>query len=168
VFVDSGYKPKGDAGVYAMCAKHGWAALKGTDEPFFFHNVQSRVMEMGKQVVKSDRVQRAYAPWTWGDPGEGTHEQGRKHAPLLRFASTPMADRMQEMIDRALWIEPEGDSENEMGREYERQMSSEFRKKKVNKFTGKEELVWVCPSGNNHARDCGKMQTVAATIAGLL
>jgi hypothetical protein len=75
---------------------------------------------------------------------------------------------MQELIDRGLWIEPDNDSESELGREYDRQMTSEFRKKKVNKFTGKEELVWVCPSGNNHARDCGKMQVVAATLARLL
>jgi hypothetical protein len=29
-------------------------------------------------------------------------------------------------------------------------------------------LVWVCPSGNNHARDCAKMQTALATVAGIL
>ena len=79
-----------------------------------------------------------------------------------------MQDRLQELIDAGVWSEPDGDSETDMGREYERQMSSEYRKKRVNKFTGREELVWVCPSGNNHARDCAKMQVVAATITGLL
>lgn len=164
VFIDSGYQPKGDAGVYSMCVRNGWAALKGTDEPFFWHSVSKKVGDR----IQTDKIQRFHAPWTWGDPGEGTVTQGRKHAPLLRFASAPMSDRMQELIDRGLWIEPDNDSESELGREYDRQMTSEFRKKKVNKFTGKEELVWVCPSGNNHARDCGKMQVVAATLARLL
>jgi hypothetical protein len=168
VFVDSGYRPKGDQGVYAMCARNGWAALKGRDEAFFFHSVNKKVLEGGKWVIKSERIQRPYAPWTWGDPGEGTAEQGRKHAPLLGFSSDSMADRMQEMIDRGNWIEPEGDTDTEMGREYGRQMSSEYKKPKHDKFSGKTELKWVCPSGNNHARDCGKMQTVAATMAQLL
>ena len=166
VGVDSGYRPKGDAGVYAMCASHGWMALKGADEPFFWHNITKR--PFGSDRTITERIQRPYAPWTWGDPGEGTEAQGRKHAPLLRFSSTPLQDRLQELIDSGLWAEPEGDSDTEMGREYERQMSAEFRKRRTNKFTGKEELVWVCPSGNNHARDCGKMQVLLATISQLL
>lgn len=165
VLIDSGYRPKGDAGVYAMCARHGWMAGKGTDEPFFWHSVNKKDVH-GK--VTTDRIQRPYAPWTWGDPGEGTETQGRKHAPLIRFAASAMTDRMQDLIDRGLWIEPEGDSETELGREYERQMSSEFRKRKVNKMTGKEEMYWACPSGNNHARDCGKMSVLIATITQLL
>jgi len=165
VLIDSGYRPKGDAGVYAMCARHGWMAGKGTDEPFFWHSVNKKDVH-GK--VTTDRIQRPYAPWTWGDPGEGTESQGRKHAPLIRFSASPMTDRMQDLIDRGLWLEPEGDSETEMGREYDRQMSSEFRKRKVNKMTGKEEMYWACPSGNNHARDCGKESVLLATITQLL
>lgn len=165
VFVDSGYRPKGDQGVYAMCARHGWAALKGTDEAFFHHTITKKDVQ-GKVTV--EKVQRSYAPWSWGDPGEGTSEQGRKHAPLLRFSSNTLRDRMQELIESGKWVEPEGDQESDLGREYDRQMSSEFRKKKVNKFTGKEEFQWVCPSGNNHAADCGKMQTLVATITKIL
>jgi hypothetical protein len=32
----------------------------------------------------------------------------------------------------------------------------------------KERLVWVCPSGNNHAFDLAKMQTLAATLLDIL
>ena len=168
VFIDSGYQPKGDHGVYAMCTRNGWAALKGDDTPFYWHIVKEEKIEKGQRLIVSNRVQRQHAPWKWGDPGEGTREQGRRHSPLLVFSSNAMQDRLQELIDAGVWSEPDGDSETDMGREYERQMSSEYRKKRVNKFTGREELVWVCPSGNNHARDCAKMQVVAATITGLL
>lgn len=158
VFIDSGYQPRGDAGVYAMCARNNWGALKGTSESNFLHEV------IGPDR-KPAREQRPYAQWIWRDPGAGTSDQGRgTPCPLLRFSSDSMANIMQGLIDKGLWVEPEGDDEADLGREYARQMASEYRKPRRDKFTGREEMIWVCPSGNNHARDCGKMQTVAAKI----
>jgi hypothetical protein len=156
VFLDSGYRPKGQMGVYASCARYGWIAFKGADESFFFHTVEKA------------RVQRLFSPLTFGDPGEGTSSQGLVAAPLYRFASQPITDRLQALIDSGNWIEPLRDDESEIERQYAIQMSSEFRKKKVNKFTGEEVFVWVCPSGNNHAWDCSKMQVAAALMAGAL
>ena len=79
-----------------------------------------------------------------------------------------MADRVAELIEHGLWIEPEGDEQNEIEREYRKQMSAEFKRPKVDKFTGRKVMVWVCPSGNNHAFDCAKMQVLCAMQAGLL
>ncbi len=165
VMIDSGYRPKGDQGVYAMCARNKWIATRGDDTPFFWHTTTTKTST--DRVIK-EQVQKPYAAWTWGDPGEGTAEQGRRHSPLLRFAANSMTDRMQELIDRGLWVEPEGDSETDMGREYERQMSSEHRSRRTNKTTLREEFFWKCPSGNNHARDCGKQQVLMAQVLGIL
>ena len=52
--------------------------------------------------------------------------------------------------------------------EYNRQMSAEYNKQKVNRVTGRREWIWVCPSGNNHLSDAERMNVVAATILNLL
>lgn len=161
VVIDSGYRPKGDHGVYAACIRYGWIAAKGTDDAFFWHAMKKRDGAM-------DRVQKPWAPLSWGDPGEGTTEEGRTRAPLIRFSAPSMADRVMGLIERGLWVEPETDERDEMEREYRRQMSSEFKRPRVNKFTGRREMVWVCPSGNNHAFDCAKMQVLCAMQAGML
>lgn len=75
---------------------------------------------------------------------------------------------MQEMIDRKLWVEPTGDEDTEIGREYNRQMNSEWKRKERDRRTGLEFMAWYCPSGQNHARDGGKMQVLGATITQLL
>jgi hypothetical protein len=72
------------------------------------------------------------------------------------------------LIDRGMWVVPTADEADEMEREYRRQMSAEFKRPKVDKFTGRKVMVWVCPSGNNHAFDCSKMQVLCAMQAGLL
>jgi hypothetical protein len=65
-------------------------------------------------------------------------------------------------------VEPEGDHTDEIERQYRIQMTAEYKKPKVNKFTGRREMVYVCPTGNNHAFDCAKMQVLCAMHAGLL
>jgi hypothetical protein len=79
-----------------------------------------------------------------------------------------MGDRLQALLDGGHWQEPRAHEDDPGEREYKRQMASEFKKKKENKFTGRFEWVWVCPSGNNHARDCAKMQVLAAILADML
>lgn len=160
--IDSGYRPKGDHGVYSACIRYGWIAAKGTDEPFFWHSVPQ------PPPNPPLRVQRPWAPLSFGDPGEGTTTEGRTRAPLIRFAAGVMADRVMALIERGLWVVPDADDANEMEVEYRRQMAAEFKRPKVNKFSGRREMVWVCPSGNNHAFDCSKMQVLSAMSAGLL
>lgn len=158
-FVDSGYRPKGDTGVYAACARYGWIALKGADAAFFWHAVKSN--------GSTSRVRRIYAPVTYGDPGEGTSKQGRKSCPLIRFSANSAADVVDDLRNSGLWLEPSNPADP-MEKEYAVQMAAEFVKIKRNRFTGHEEKVRVCPSGNNHAFDCAKMQAVAAVILRLV
>lgn len=164
--VDSGYKPKGDQGVYSACIRYGWVAAKGTDDPFFWHSVPQPPKEGIAQPPM--RVQRAWAPLSWGDPGEGTANEGRTRAPLVRFSSGAMADRVVALINRGLWAVADVDEKSPEEQEYRRQMAAEFKRPKVTKFTGKRVMVWVCPSGNNHAFDCSKMQVLCAAMTGLL
>jgi hypothetical protein len=161
--VDSGYRPKGDQGVYAACIKYGWIAAKGAEEAYFWHTLPATGPGQMPQ-----RVQRAYAPLAYGDPGEGTSEQGKRKCPLIRFSAGTMADRVDALIARGFWVETLTDGKDEMEREYCVQMSAEFKRPKLNKFTGKREMVRVCPSGNNHFYDCAKEQILFAISVGCL
>lgn len=159
--IDSGYLPKGDHGVYAACIRYGWIATKGTDEPHFWHTLPQAPPRPPLRVMK------AWAPLSYGDPGEGTNSQGRVRAKLIRYASGVMKDRVMGLIKAGLWVEPEGDG-SEMDKECARQMAAEFKKDKIDKFTGKKVKVWVCPTGNNHALDCAGMQALCAMQMRLL
>jgi Phage terminase large subunit (GpA) len=163
VVIDSGYRAKGDHGVYAACIRYGWIAAKGDEKSGFFH---SRKLPDGT----TQRVSKPWAPITYHDPGEGTSEQGKRRCPLVIFSAPTAASRVAIMVERGLWVEPavSDDSLDEMEREYRIQMSAEFQKPRINKFTGRRELVWVCPSGNNHQFDCAKMQVLAAMQANLI
>lgn len=169
VMIDSGYKATGDRGVYSMCARNGWIAARG--EPAskcYYHTIRNKVLKDGKWVIESKQIERPYSEFDWADPGEGTETQGRKHCPLVHFSGPTFTDQMQEMIDRKLWVEPTGDEDTEIGREYNRQMNSEWKRKERDRRTGLEFMAWYCPSGQNHARDGGKMQVLGATITQLL
>lgn len=153
--VDSGYKPKGDNGVYAACIRYGWVAAKGEDDFFFWHSVPQ------KPPRPPIRVRKPWAPLSYGDPGEGTTEQGRVRAKLIRFSSPTLKDRVMGLITHGLWVEP-ADAGDEMDKECARQMAAEFKRPKIDKFTSKTVQVYVCPTGNNHALDCSAMQVLGA------
>jgi len=160
--IDSGYRPKGDNGVYSACIRYGWIAAKGVaseggEEVVFLHRKKS-----GK------KVQRSYAEPVFGDPESGALGQGRRGATLIRFSRPTMGDRLQNLIDLGKWIGPAGLDTEPMEIEYRRQMASEYKKRKENKFTHVIKHVWVCPSGNNHARDCAAMQVLCATLCEFL
>lgn len=162
VLIDSGYRPKGDNGVYAACVRYGWIAVKGDDEPFFWHPRRG-----------GGRVRRSYAPLSWGDPESGGAGQGRgKQARLIRFSAPEMAERVKQLMRDEKWIEPKVETssqrEKELEIEYSEQMRAEYKKKLVNERTHKVEWIWVCPSGNNHAFDCAKEQVLAATLDDIL
>lgn len=169
VVIDSGYRPKGDQGVYAACIRYGWIAVKGDDPPsgFFWHLITNPENPKGPKL----RVQRPFAPPTLADPFEGD-PGGRQGTAgccyLIRFASSSLADRVQALIEKGLWMEPLAESADEVEKEYARQMSSEFKRRGWNARKMRFEDVWVCPSGNNHAFDCSKMQVLCAMNAGLL
>lgn len=160
--VDSGYKPKGDHGVYADCIRYGWIPVKGVategGEPVTFKH----------RMPNGKVIERSYSEPVWVDPEIGTALENRQQVQMIRFSSPTYADRLQNLIDRGLWEEPDLDETDPVEVEYRRQMGSEYKKPKRDKFTGKTKLIWVCPSGNNHAFDCGKEQVLAATLMDIL
>ncbi len=154
VVIDSGYMPKGDHGVYAAAIRYGWICAKGTEDFYFWHSIAQQ------PPAPPLRVQKPWAPLSYGDPGEGTSEQGKRRVALIRFSSPVLKDRVHGLIKAGLWVEP--DTKTEMDVECSKQMAAEFKRERKNKFTFKTEKAWVCPSGNNHALDCSAMQMLAA------
>lgn len=150
VGIDSGYLPKGDRGVYVMCARNGWIAFKGDQQYEFPHKTKN-----GKLVRKS------YAPLSWGDPESGTRNEGRRYAPLVRFSKHQMNQKVQELIDSGAWEEPT--QNDEMEQEYSAQMSSRFKVTDYDKRTGMAKIYWK-ESKNDHARDLANLQVCFAII----
>ena len=159
--VDSGYLPKGDHGVYAACIRYGWIAAKGDDMAFFWHAIPQPPPNPPLKVAKP------WAPLSWGDPGEGTSSQGRVRCKLIRFSSPTLKDRVIGLIKAGLWVEPDVHGD-ESDKECARQMAAEFKRARVDPFTGKRVMVWVCPTGNNHALDCSAMQVLCMLQTRLL
>lgn len=164
VLIDSGFKPKSDRGVYAACIKYGWVPVKGVateggEEVFFTHTVR-----------EGDRhypVQRTYK----GIDADAELGRGAEDILILiKFSSPTYADRLLGLIDRGLWQEPEGLESDPMDREYKIQMSAEFKRaiEVGNKLAKKVKHIFVCPSKNNHAFDCSKIQVLAATLLDIL
>jgi hypothetical protein len=160
--IDSGYEAKGVHGVYAACIRYGWVAAKGVGKvDGFYHSIP-------REVGPPERVLRAYAPTTYTDPGEGTGAQGGQRAPLIRYASDVLADRVHGLINTGHWVEPEADRTSEIEKEYAQQMTAEFSKVVIVKPEFKRRRIWVCPSGNNHAFDVAKLQVLCAMQTGLI
>lgn len=162
--------------VYAMCIRHGWLALLGDKEQFFLHpqkNSQGRTIGY---------VRRSYSAPGQGDPEagrdprerSGPHASARRPGPrfawFIRFSSDAMNARLQRLLDgRALpWIEPAEIPDPEEEETYRKHQRAEYRRKEFDKTTGRPRIKWVCPSRQNHYRDCNKMQTAMATIANVL
>lgn len=160
VWIDSGYKPKGDSGVYAACVQNGWVACKGMDQDIFWHEK--------KGGRARQRVMRSYSERKWGDPESGLRGQGKRLSPLVMFSSNSMADRLNGMVQHGVFVDPIVDVETPMDLEFRRQMSAEHKRPKLDKNTGRTKLVWVQKRRDNHAWDCGKMQVLVATIKGML
>jgi len=92
---------------------------------------------------------------------------GRILAPLFRFASDVMCDRIQGLIDSGLWQEPEASQDDEVEKSYNLQMTAEI--KTVEKDSkGRRRRVWKQIREDNHAWDLAKMQVLFAMQSGLL
>lgn len=159
--IDSGFRPKGDHGVYAICIRYGWIPVKGYateggEERFFWHQ------------GKKGRIQRTYSDPIPCDPEIGTGQEGKRGVKRVDFSSPTYSDRLQNLIDHELWEEPKIEQIDSWEKAYRTQMAAEFKKRITVGKLGKERFVWVCPSHNNHARDCAKMQVLAATILKIL
>lgn len=159
--IDSGFRPKGDHGVYSDCIRYGWIPIKGFAQ-------ENGAEKLFHHRVGGSRVLRSYSEPVLCDPEIGTAGQGSRAVQRVDFSAPTYADRVQNLIDLGLWEEPKTDERDPLEIQYRKQMSSEFKKKITVGALRKERLVWVCPSGNNHAFDCAKMQALGATILEIL
>lgn len=157
VAVDSGFEAKGDYGVYAACAQNGWLATRGVG------SVESFNHDLGD----GQRVERPWAQRTFGQSQQGI-SQSAMACNLIRFASDPVCDALQRLIDTGCWIEPI-DTGDENENELKRQMSSERKKMRPDPATKRLVRRWEQIAGRpNHAWDCAKMQTLIALRIGLM
>ena len=162
VIIDSGYKPKGDHGVYAACIKYGWLPAKGEALGDGEPKIYTRQIEGpdGKPRI----IQSAFSDPTPADAMSGIGKE--QVVEFIKFSSPTFAERVWGLIDKGLWIEPEGMEADPMEKEYKKQMTAEFKRpiQVGNKLAKRTKYVVVCPSKNNHAFDCAKMQALYATL----
>lgn len=166
VFIDSGYRARE---VYSKCCQHGsWAQYRGMFLWYGWHPTKGDPEKSFRHVFKGkkDHVYRSYAPMKTVDAELGTEYQGIRQCQLIIYSDPMMQERMDFHLKKGLMQSPSTDTE--MDRIYKKHIGSEFKKAKKNEFTGKVEMVYVCPSGENHLRDCEKQQMLAATLAEIL
>ena len=157
VAVDSGFEAKGDYGVYAACAQNGWLATRGVGATEGFTH----------DLGEGQRVEKVWAPRTFGQSMQGISSSAVA-CHLIRFASDPVCDIMQRLIDAGSWIEPI-DTGDENENELKRQMSSERRRMVKEPSTQRMVRRWQQIAGRpNHGWDCAKQQTLVASRLGLI
>lgn len=154
VLIDCGFEGKI---VFAMCIRRGWIAVRGDSRASFQWHARDRA---GKPVT----ILKSYSRPQKGDPEIGKIDAGRRYATVIPFSDPTYKDRLQRHLERGLHTEPQADPTNDLENEYKRQMRSEYKRRTVNRITGQVKEEWVCPSRNNHAFDCAKMQILAATL----
>lgn len=158
VFIDAGYRAKGDTGVYAACCDYGWLPLKGNDREFFLHTVRQ-----GRRSVA--RVQRSYSEPVLVDSERGMSgaENAERMCHLLNWSTPSMYSKLQGLIDKGLWEDPAESDDPELEEQYRRQMASTIRKE-VRGKRGKTEVQWATIDRENHAWDLAAMQVLAAVL----
>lgn len=167
VFIDSGFDAKGPNGVYAACARYGWTAVKGVGtvtgerKPEFRHRLRG---DGGNPVI----VRRSYSELIAADPEIGTTRQGASMARLIRFCSDTMADLLDSMIERGMYKEPIVDDSDPLEVERKRHFRGEYKKEKIDKFSGRRTMVRVCPTGENHSYDLGKIFMFGAVVTEMI
>lgn len=155
VMIDSGFMPKGDHGVYAMCCRNGWFSAKGTAEWQFPH----KILEQSSGRVRI--IYRSFSETAWGDPEIGTSGGARKFAPLIRFSKDRLNAKVQELIDSGRWEEPVTSGDKAMDSEYANQMAARVRMVERAGKTGEQRVYWR-ESKNDHARDLANLQVLCA------
>lgn len=141
-FEDAGYFPEG---VYTDCAKWGWTALKGSGDNYF------------TVEVREGKIKRL-----WSNASMVQHNG--KMLPLFHWASDPIKDVLYNLRSGkgAAWETPD-----DIGGEYENQLTGDRKKQRINGRTGRPEWRWTRVHAN-HAHDLEAMQTVVSMMLGIL
>jgi len=159
VFIDSGFDTRI---VYFQAAKYDWNATKGDNVEHYMEDIVPRKR---RNKRAPEKVRKSYK-LTYGDSERGTGTEGKHVCVLVRYSDITYQWRVYRLINGkgAKWLTPQTDmTQEEM--EYRDHLFSEYPKKTRDKMTGKVKWIFVCPSGNNHWRDCEKLQALAATAA---
>lgn len=140
VFQDAQYET---GKVYDECALHGWTALHGSGDDWFWH-----------QTEDGRREQRM-----WSKVEDAVAPSGGS-APYIFWASEPIKDMLASLRGGggAKWEIP-SDAEPE----YMEQLFGDAKKEKISKTTGRAEWRWV-KVGPNHAWDCEAMAIAVACM----
>jgi hypothetical protein len=156
VGIDSGFLPKGDRGVYAMCCRNGWVAMKGDRGYEYAHRLK------GGRIIR-----KSYAPLSWGDPEIGTKGEGRRYSPLVIYSKAQMNQIVQTLIDSKRWEEPIEGENKDTEEEYQAQMSARRMVEDFDEKTGQKKSFWK-ESKNDHARDLANEQVLFAILSDLI
>lgn len=166
VFIDCAYRTRE---VYRQCCRHGgWQRIPGLKEALWigWHPVEGDAQKNFLHKLGDRRIARSYDQAVTVDADLGTSHEGPRSCQKIRFSDFTMQERLDGLLRKGMLQSPGGDSELEQT--YKRHIASEFKRQKKDKFTGTIEWKYVCPSGQNHARDCEKMGILAATLAQIL
>jgi hypothetical protein len=155
VLIDSNWQRESRA-IYSIAAEFGYMAVAGTPQKSW----TQPVMISGRKTT----IQRPWSAPFKADPDIGTKAAQSRYCNALRFSSDAISDRLQGMIDTGQWKEPK--EETKEGAEYALQLHSEVKRKET-KSDGSASYYWHQTRPDNHARDCAKMQVLAAMIRGI-
>ena len=156
-FVDSGYNTKGDTGVYSACCDYGWIPTKGDDKEFFMWPIKQKGRTVG-------HVQKSYAAPVLVDSERGRGGEGDQASMcyMIRYSTTATNAKLDGLIKRGFWTEPEPDDDDPLDAQYSRQMASTILVHSRGKY------VWKTIDKENHAWDLSTMQVLAAILREIL
>lgn len=157
VIIDTGWDSRN---VYTYCSNHGWVGVKGDPRDFF------QVLKEQPGVKGRVPVRQPYSEPFEGQPDLGKLSKGAKPCWVYRVSEPATHDRLDGLIERKLWKDPETpDSEEE--REYSLQINSHVREV-VRRGDGTTYSIWRQIRDDNHARDCARYQVFAAMAKGII
>lgn len=157
VFVDCSWEARE---VYGWCCEFGWFGLNGDQKKSFVHQVKIK--------GKLRAVLRSYSAPKRGDPESGKVGAGRRFAQYFHWSNPTNRAVVRGLLERGRIVEPANvDPGDEMEIEYRKQMRGQWRKKVINKSTGKVRFEDK-EKPNDHARDCWNMGVTALKMLKLL
>jgi hypothetical protein len=169
VFLDAGHDAKGSNGVYAMCLRNGWIALRGDDRKSWLHVF----IEQTKEGPKRRTVERSYSAPVKGDPEAGRIGQGKQFAMLIYWSNPTIKNRLARMRDRGLLIFPAPEATPAGPRDLpwvatlKKHLTGQWKRRIRNQITGRFRDVFM-DNGEDHLADCILMIVVFAIMAKIL
>lgn len=157
VIIDTGWDTRN---IYTHCSNHGWVGIKGDPREWF------QVLKEQPGVKGKVPVRQPYSEPFEGQPDLGKVSKNAKRCWVYRVSEPSTHERLDGLIERKLWKDPEvPDSEEE--REYTAQLNSSVREF-VRRGDGTGLTIWKQIRDANHARDCARYQVFAAMALGII